>query len=159
MSLSYKRGHTVVFSMQHSTSFQLDHRNCEFDQHLDLLDDFQADLQLFHLADQSRGGAVGRSPHDEALVQQQAIEPRRVISNRKAQQRFRQRQKARKASEASELLYLRGRVQELEQMVSTELDHNSPPAAQPLAQVQQLLASELCTSCYRYCLLYKRIVW
>jgi len=157
LSLSYKGGHTVVFSMQHSIVSQFEHDNCEFDQHLDLLNDFQADLHLLDLASQSRGGAVGSSPHDEALVQQHAPEPRRVVSNRKAQQRFRQRQKARKASEASELLYLRGRVQELEQMVSTGLDHDSPPASQPLAQVQQLLASELCTSCCCYCLPYKSL--
>ena len=90
---------------------------------------------------------------------EQATEPRRVDQNRKAQQRFRQRQKARKASETPELRYLSGRVQELEQTVSTGLDHNCPPASQTLAQVQQLLASERCTSCYRYCLLYKRIIW
>ncbi len=145
--------------MQHSSSSLIEHHTCEFDQQLDLLEDFPADLQLFDLASQSRGGAVGSSPHDEAGIQQHAPEPKRVLSNRKAQHRFRQRQKARKASEASELLYLRGRVQELEQMVSTGLDHKSPPAPQPLAQVQHLLAFELCTSCYRYCLLDKCVAW
>ena len=149
---------TVVFSMLNGTMPELEHNNCEFDQHLDLLDEFQADLQLFDLASQSRGGAAGSSSHDETLVQQHVPQPRRVLLNRKAQQRFRQRQKARKASEASELLSLRRRVQELEQMVSTGLDHNSPPASQPLAQVQQLLASELCTYCYCCCLPYNYIV-
>ena len=44
--------------------------------------------------------------------------PPRVISNRKAQQRFRQKQKQQKAAETSELVYLRQRVQQLEELVS-----------------------------------------
>lgn len=98
----------MIFSVQRGDLSQLGHHKSEFDQQLNLLDDFPADLQLFNLACQSRGGAVGSSPHDESLMQQHVPEPRRVLLHRKAQQRVRQRQKPRKASETSELLCLRG---------------------------------------------------
>ena len=66
--------------------------------------------------------------------------PARVMSNRKAQQRFRQKQKAKKAADSSELLHLRQRVQELERLVTRRPDSDCT-----LAQAQTATVEVCCT--------------
>lgn len=79
---------------------------------------------------------------DHSLETSRKPLPARVISNRKAQQRFRQKQKAKKAAESSELLYLRQRVQELEVMISRPLDSECT-----LAQAQTATLEVCSTGC------------
>lgn len=86
------------------------------------------------------GGDKSSTQHAHSIdLPGHAPERKRVASNRKAQQRFRQRQKAKKTAQASELLYLRQRVTELEQLVSTRpADEVNVPAIQHMTQVCSL---------------------
>ena len=107
-----------------------------FDQDLDLFGDTQIQADLLStdfLPSEAQYGTGGGS--NQQTIPDQQSDPKRVVSNRKAQQRFRQRQKARKASEASELHYLRQRVQELEQLVSDRPASQGDLAVQAAPQV------------------------
>lgn len=64
--------------------------------------------------------------------------PPRVVSNRKAQQRFRAKQKAKQAAEASELIFLRQRVQEFENLASSQ------PSSSSLPDQAQIVAPYVC---------------
>ena len=94
----------------------------DFEQHADRLDHLQSgDLLFCDLLDmsvQSQDGDVGSSTQHQDIGQatQCKTEAKRIVSNRKAQQRFRQKQKVKKAAETSELKYLRERVRQLEQL-------------------------------------------
>ena len=64
--------------------------------------------------------------------------PPRVVSHRKAQQRFRAKQKAKQVAETSELIFLRQRVQELEKLAS------SLPSRTSLPVQGQIIAPYVC---------------
>jgi hypothetical protein len=95
---------------------------------LPLVESFAGDLwftDVFEPLELSQSGEVGRSVMLEAsdpVTARTLPKPgsKRLVSNRKAQQRFRQRLKVKKAADTSELQHLKQRVKELEEQISKQ---------------------------------------